>query len=295
MFTKALLATDLSPASQAVVGCVKGLRAVGTRECVLLHCFDVPQVAAFSEEMKEHFLQSMEEQKRMLEEQGFAVTTRAEPGLPHTQVPHIAAEEECSLLVVGSHGHSLGHDIFLGGIASAVVQHATLPVLVLRLTTAEDGQPMCVTGRCEFIEHVLFPTDFSDNAEHAFAYLAKVVESGARKVTLLHVQDRIRLAHHLEHRLDEFNEVDRGRLERMKARLGEMGSAEVNIELSYGLPKAEILQHAQAGKASMVIMGSQGRGYLGELFLGSVSHYVARRAESPVLLVPMLSGEGEAA
>ena len=295
MFTKALLATDLSPASQAVVGCVKGLRALATRECVLLHCFDVPQVAAFSEEMKAHFLQSMEEQKRLLEGQGFIVAMRAEPGLPQTEVPRIAAEEECSLLVVGSHGHSLGHDIFLGGIASAVVQHASLPVLVLRLTTGEGGQPMCVTGRCDFLDHVLFPTDFSDNAEHAFAYLAKAVESGARKVTLLHVQDRTRLATHLEHRLAEFNEVDRGRLERMKVRLSEMGSAEVNMELSYGLPKAEILAHAKAGKASLVIMGSQGRGSLGELFLGSVSHYVARRAESPVLLVPTRSGEGEEA
>ena len=295
MFTKALLATDLSPASQAVVGCVKGLRALATRECVLLHCFDVPQVAAFSEEMKAHFLQSMEEQKRLLEGQGFIVAMRAEPGLPQTEVPRIAAEEECSLLVVGSHGHSLGHDIFLGGIASAVVQHASLPVLVLRLTTGEGGQPMCVTGRCDFLDHVLFPTDFSDNAEHAFAYLAKAVESGARKVTLLHVQDRTRLATHLEHRLAEFNEVDRGRLERMKVRLSEMGSAEVNMELPYGLPKAEILERAKAGKASLVIMGSQGRGSLGELFLGSVSHYVARRAESPVLLVPTRSGEGEEA
>ncbi len=287
MFSKALVAVDLSPASQAVVGCVERLRALGTRECILLHCFDVPQVAAFPEEMKEHFLQSMEEQKRLLERQGFIVTMRAEPGLPQTEVPRIAAEEECSLLVVGSHGHHLAHEIFLGGVASAVIQHASVPVLVLRLTTGEGGRPMCVTGRCNFLEQALYPTDFSDNAEHAFAYVAKVVESGARKVTLLHVQDRTRLAPHLEHRLDEFNEVDRGRLERMKARLGEMGSADVSIELPYGLPKAEILERARAGKASLVIMGSQGRGYLGELFLGSVSHYVARRAESPVLLVPM--------
>jgi nucleotide-binding universal stress UspA family protein len=189
--------------------------------------------------------------------------------------------------VVGSHGHKLGSDIFLGGVASAVIHNASAPVLILRLTTGEKGQAMCVAGRCDFLEHVLYPTDFSENAEHAFAYLEKVVQSGARKVTLLHVQDKIRLAPHLEHRLEEFNTIDRGRLERMKVRLEEMGSAEVHIELPYGVPKAEILDRTRKGRASLVVMGSHGRGFIGEMFLGSVSHTVARHADSPVLFVPM--------
>jgi len=36
------------------------------------------------------------------------------------------------------------------------------------------------------------------------------------------------------------------------------------------------------------VMGSQGRGFIGEVFLGSVSHQVVRRAPVPVLLVPTL-------
>ncbi len=229
----------------------------------------------------------------MLEEHGFAVTVRAEPGLAQTEVPRIAAEEGCSLLVVGAHGHNLGHDILLGGIGSDLVHHSSLPVLIVRLTDDEGGRSRCAGKGGDFLEHVLFPTDFSDNAEHAFAYMAKAVEHGARKVTLLHVQDRTRLAPHLEHRLDEFDEVDRGRLERMKVRLGEMGSAEVDIELAYGLPKPEILERVRTLKASLVIMGSQGRGYLAELLLGSVSHYLVRHSESPVLLVPMTSTDNE--
>jgi nucleotide-binding universal stress UspA family protein len=35
-----------------------------------------------------------------------------------------------------------------------------------------------------------------------------------------------------------------------------------------------------------VVMGSQGRGFLAEVFLGSVSHQVVRRSPVPVLLVP---------
>ncbi len=146
---------------------------------------------------------------------------------------------------------------------------------------------MCAAGKCDFLDHVLYPTDFSDNAEHAFTYVQAVVKSGARRVTLLHVQDKTRLGKHLEHRLEEFNEIDRGRLERLKDQLEENGATDVRIELPYGAPTAEILGRAREGRASLVVMGSQGRGLIGDLFVGSVSHNVARHAEAPVLLIPM--------
>jgi nucleotide-binding universal stress UspA family protein len=35
-------------------------------------------------------------------------------------------------------------------------------------------------------------------------------------------------------------------------------------------------------------MGTQGRGFTGELFLGSVSHNVARASVAPVLMISMI-------
>ncbi len=288
MFSKALVATDLSPASLAVVGCVGGLRALGTSECVLVHCFDIRQVVSFPQQIKEYIEGTLGEHKQRLEAQGFAATVKAVPGLPQVEVPRVAEKEGCSLIVVGSHGHNLGSEILLGSVAFAVIHHASMPVLILRLTTADNGQPTCVTGKCAFLDHVLYPTDFSDNAEHAFTCVQSLVKSGARRVTLLHVQDKTRLGKHLEHRLEEFNEIDRGRLERLKDQLEENGATDVRIELPYGSPTAEILERAREGRAGLVVLGTQGRGFIGELFVGSVSHNVARHAEAPVLLVPML-------
>jgi nucleotide-binding universal stress UspA family protein len=248
---------------------------------VLVHCFDIRHVVAFPQQIKEYIEGTLGKQKDILEKQGFATTVRAVPGLPEVEVPRVAQKEGCSLIVVGSHGHNLG------GVASAVIHHASMPVLILRLTTADNGQPVCVTGKCDFLDHVLFPTDFSDNAEHAFAYVQAVVKSGARRVTLLHVQDKTRLGKHLEHRLEEFNEIDRGRLERLKGQLEKDGAADVRVELPYGVPTAEIVDRAREGRASLVVMGSHGRGFISEVFLGSVSHNVARHAEAPVLLIPM--------
>ena len=56
--------------------------------------------------------------------------------------------------------------------------------------------------------------------------------------------------------------------------------------LRYGSPAAEILKAVSEQSAQIVIMGSQGRGFVNESLLGSVSHNIARRSPVPVLLIP---------
>lgn len=226
-------------------------------------------------------------QKRLLESQGFSVTMRVEPGLPQIEIVRVAAEKRCDLIAVGSHGHNLGRDILLGSISYAIIHNALSPVLIFHLRMHDDKQLVCAGNNCDFLEHVLYCTDFSDNAEFAFEYVEQAVRSGARKVTLLHVQDQTKLSLHLEHRLDEFNDIDRKRLARMQNHLGTIGSANGNIEIKHGIPKAEILTFAKQLRTSLLILGSHGRGSVAEMFLGSVSHAVTRHAEFPVLLVPM--------
>ena len=92
----------------------------------------------------------------------------------------------------------------------------------------------------------------------------------------------------LKDRLAEFNEIDQTRLERLKARLINIGAREVNIEIPYGSTTREILREVNNNPYSLVVMGSQGRGFISEVFLGSVSHNIVRKAPVPVLLVPAI-------
>jgi nucleotide-binding universal stress UspA family protein len=297
MFNKVLIATDSSPASLAVIGCARSLRLLGAKECVLAQCFLIQQHVAFPDQIKAYVESSLIRQKKRLESHGLRTVIVAEPGCPAREIPRIATERNCSLIVIGSHGHNLAHEMFLGGTAAELLHQATLPLLIIRLKIAEDtGQAVVVGGGRDFRRHVLYATDFSGDAEQAFGYVSKVVESGSRRVTLLHVQDKVKLGTHIRDRLDEFNRIDLERFDVLRERLRAIDNkAKVTVEIPYGSPAEEILKRATAKKASLVIMGSRGRGYVSELFLGSVSHNVARHSEVPVLLIPGQHTDGRTA
>ncbi|WP_173064748.1 universal stress protein [Sulfurimicrobium lacus] len=289
MFERFIVATDLSPASDAVVGCLAGLRVLGASHALLLQCLDMQQATSIALSYTTSVLDDyLARQKARLEGQGFEVETRIVPGFAKSEVNRIAREEDYGLVVVGSHGHSMLGEALLGGVASEVLHGAGQPILVMRLERNKDTGEVCVLpAGCDLAAHVLFPTDFSENADLAFTVVENMAAAGTRRITLMHVQDSARLAPHLAQRLTEFDAIDHGRLEELKARLVAKGVADVDIELRAGKPFLEIVNVAKARGVHLVVMGSQGRGFVPELFLGSVSHEVARHANAPVLLVPV--------
>jgi nucleotide-binding universal stress UspA family protein len=287
-FDRFIIATDLSPASFAVVNCIGGMKIHGARKCLLLQCLSIQEVSSIALSYTTALLENMlKEQKQILEKQGFEVETRVVPGFAKREINRIATEDDYSLIVVGSQGHSMVKEAILGGVAYDVIHNARKPVLVVRLEKKEEEGTVCIqASRCNFSGHVLFPTDFSENADFAFTYLDKLVSSGAKHVTLLHVQDMTRIDRHLKHRLGEFNEIDQSRLEKMKNSIQKKGNAAIDIKIVYGIPYSEIVRVIRDQKVNLVVMGSQGRGFTEELFLGSVSHNVARNSEASVLLIP---------
>jgi len=290
MFSKVIVATDLSAASEGVLHCAKGLIPLGAKHAILVHAIGVPHLETMAHGMA-HFLEPhLVKQKAFLEDQGFETETVLAPGPAVIEVNRIAQDRQVSLIVVGTHGATLAREMLIGGTAMGIVHQASVPVLVIRLKiTEEEGGVRCVSACQDLRRHILFCTDFSKTAERAFQYVERIVQSGAGFVTLLHVQDKTRIGRHLEHRLEEFNQTDQERLERLKARLEEAAEVNVRIQIPYGHPVEEILRITEEEQDdTLIVMGSQGRGFLAQVFLGSVSHQVVRRAPVPVLLVPAL-------
>lgn len=289
MFERFILATDLSAASSAIVNCAGALRDLGGRHCLLLLCLDMQEVASIAFSYTTEPLKAiLAQQQSVLEAVGFTVEARIVPGFAKHEINRVAEQEGFDLIVVGSHGHSIAAEALLGGVATEVIHSARKPVLVVRLKRVEGSGEICIQPvGCEFGGHILYPTDFSECADHAFGVVEKLIAGRSASLTLMHVQDRARIEPHLSSRIEEFDEIDRERLERMRERLLRQGPAEIDIILRYGSPFAEIVDVVRERGVQLVVMGSQGRGFAAELFLGSVSHRVVRSAPAPVLLIPV--------
>ena len=285
MFRRAIVASDFSKESIALVNTSGGLKEFGTAEILLLQFWGTLDVLGVDSFYKptvfEDFEKNLQKQKAALEEQGFIVETRVLEGLSASQVNKIAIDENYSLISVGSDRH------IFGSMANELIHSARIPTYIFKSADGKTSQeyeryklPGSVAG------HVLFATDFSKNSEYAFNYLIKMIPMIKDKISLIHIQDEYRISPYLDDKIEEFNRIDTGRLEAMKKLLLEKGCPEVQTVLKYGSPSAEILKSARELSAEMGMMGSQGRGVVNEFFLGSVSHNIARQLPVPVLLIP---------
>ena len=294
MLSRLLIASDITLSAYAVVNGLAALKKYGAQKCLLVACLSFYQYPSVAEtNIRSIFAKNLARQQAILEKQGFEVETRCVDGIPEEVINQIARDEDYSAIVVGSFARSLAGDAIMGGRAYDIIHSASKPVLIIRLEDDPDEGITCVgatdtsTG-CDFGQHVLFPTDFSKNADHAFTYVRKMVKDGIKRVTLLHVQDQYRIDPYLLGKLDEFNQIDAARLNQMKDTLLGLGDVKVDTLLLYGSPSAEILKFIRESQVPLVVMGSQGRGFTQELFLGSVSHSVARRSNASVLLIPAI-------
>lgn len=291
MFKNLLIAMDLSPASIRLLGlnCMGPLRGAGAESVTLVHVMNVRNVGGLYLSMKNLVEPILKEKEKQLAEMGFRTHLEIPLGDPVLEINRVARETDTSVIVAGTHGESLVKDILLGSVVHRLLQAAEKPVLLLPITIleGEGGEKKCDVICGDFFRHPLFATDFSGSAERAFHYLEHIVaHARPQEVTLFHVQDQARIHPHLIHRLEEFNRIDLERLEGLEKRLVEWGKSIVRKEVEFGRPGPLVVEKIRKGGHSMVVIGSQGRGYMAEAFLGRVANHVVHRSTVPVLVVP---------
>jgi len=132
----------------------------------------------------------------------------------------------------------------------------------------------------------MVPIDYSENAEKVIERVRWMAESGADRVTLIHVADNIghRIGEGANHVSVEMNEKE---LLQRVAENSIKGFAEVDSLVRIGSAADEIIRAAEDTGATLIVMGSRGKSLVRELYLGSVSHNVARHSPVSVMLVPV--------
>ena len=289
MFKNLLIAMDLSPASNCLLRCVGPLRGAGAESATLLHVMDIRSVGGLYISLKNLVDPVLKEKEKQLGEMGFRTRLEIPLGDPAFEINRVAKETDASLIVVGTHGESLPKEFLLGSVAHRLLQLAEKPVLLIPISIleGEGGEKKCDVACGALFHHPLFATDFSEPAGRAFHFLEHIVaHTHPPEVTLFHVQDLGRIHPYLAHRLDEFNRIDRERLQGLEARLKGFGASNVHEEVEFGQPGPLIVEKIRKGGYSMLLIASQGRGYMAEAFLGRVANHVVHRSTIPVLVAP---------
>ncbi len=154
------------------------------------------------------------------------------------------------------------------------------------------------------IEKILYATDLSENSSYAFYYAVRAGRAFGAKITILHVvepppvvaiglqvgmtenimeKENKEVLKRIENRLQEF-------CQKAETQMGAPCLSLVSKTLvQRGHPIEEILKVADQEACGILVLGSHGKGFLKQTFLGSVCHGVLQRSRKPVFIIPIPS------
>ncbi len=137
-------------------------------------------------------------------------------------------------------------------------------------------------------KNILAPTDFSEVSNAATAYAAHLAM--ALKATL-HVQHvivnplqggwAVEIAN-LPRMLERAEKDAREQLERLLTD-GEKKDLQIHTVVDTGAPYTKIVEYAKDHSIDLIVIGTQGRGAVEKMWVGSVTDKVLRKAHCPVL------------
>lgn len=212
--------------------------------------------------------------ERMLKESGAQGTVECRPG---PIVPELlAAARDASILVVGSHGRGRVAEAVIGSVSQHVARHAPCPVVVVRESAAPSAS------------RIVVGIDGSGGSAAALDFACRraeltgevVVAVRAWSVGAVAVDRRGQLPDALGSRLED-NEV---LLSESVAGVCTEHPDVTVLQETIPVAPAQALVDAST-TASLLVVGSRGRGAFTGMLLGSVSHEVLCRAHCPVAVV----------
>jgi manganese transport protein len=138
MYKKILVALENTRADETVVPHIVELARQLGSELLLLHVADGWAARNFEElglaESDEMKLDRayLDRVAASLRAGGLTVATELALGNPPTEILRVAAERQCTLIAMTSHGHKFFADFFLGTTIDEVRHNTSIPILVVR-------------------------------------------------------------------------------------------------------------------------------------------------------------------
>lgn len=162
------------------------------------------------------------------------------------------------------------------------------------------------------IKKILYASDLTKNSAFAFRYAINSAKKHNAEIVILHVMEEmeknIRDAlltylgqDYLETRMKENIEQTKGRIQnrlkvfydKLRAEDPDVTGTKISIEVCQGYPAEQILRKADELDCDAIIMGTHGKGFISQTFLGSVAKRVLRRTRKPVFIIPLPREESD--
>ncbi|WP_297209989.1 MULTISPECIES: universal stress protein [Thermodesulfovibrio] len=124
IFRKILYATDWSEHSERAKKYIPLLYNVGAREIVIVHVIE-----NVGKEGEDERLKNL---KQEFEQIGFKAKTYLIHGKPYKEIINVAAEEDISLILMGSHGKGFIKGVLLGSVSQRVLEYSDRSVLIVK-------------------------------------------------------------------------------------------------------------------------------------------------------------------
>jgi len=149
------------------------------------------------------------------------------------------------------------------------------------------------------IRRVMYPTDFSEPSECAFAHALDFATHFKASLHVLHVVDES-----FQHWIasvpgatgpsrDDLLGSSIDRVREFVARAVPNSKSDVVTTVTWGHPPTEILRHADEHKIDLIVIGTHGRSGLAHALMGSVAEKVVRQATCPVLTIRAAGSKGK--
>ncbi len=143
------------------------------------------------------------------------------------------------------------------------------------------------------IRTILFPTDFSQGARAAMDHAISLAQDYRAKLVLLYVIQDISIAEwYIPSSLsaaDLVADMQKSAEQEIEKWAAEARAkvADVEPQVTRGVPFVEIIRTAKAKQADLLVIGTHGRTGIDHMLFGSTAEKVVRKSPCPVLTVRM--------
>lgn len=295
-FKHAIVALDLSEASDLIIDCVPHLKKFGTEKVTMIVVVPIPHSSGRKEFSTDEHRQKLKEYKKRLEDKGLEVRFEIRSGVhfyPPTEILTEAEECGADYVVIANRGHSKVQEMLLGSTATEVLQRSPLPVYLINVEVkwndddVENRKLVLSQSAEKSLKHIMYATDFSKTADRAFEAVKYFERKGlVEKISIIHVQGHHYMALSDPATFEDITQKNREQLDKMRNELSDHTREDAEIIVTFGTPAKEIVTAAEDNHATMLMIGSQGRGYIENFFIGGVSSQITRISNIPVMLIP---------